>query len=211
MCGWKGAVGAAALALGTAIGAEAASVGTPEYTQFLPVWLTAGPGLPEQPVPALLNLPPGWQVGDAAVVIARGPDVPPAMRDDFSAAVIDGGAALLELHLRAGQEEELPGLLAEALNTLRIGHGAGLVVAVGYGRIAAATLGVLEAEPGKAGGYTAAAVLEAGASAVAAGRPPAPEEAWPVRAPLLCEVLGTALPGEAGFVEGCARALFTPW
>lgn len=203
--------GAVVLGLGAVGAAEAASVGTPEYTQFLPVWLAPGPGLPEHPVPALLNLPPGWQAGDAAVVVVRGRDAPQAIRDEFSAAVIDSGAALLELHLRADQEEDLPGTFAEALNTLRIGYGAGLVVAVGYGRVAEVTLGLMEAERGKAGGYTAAAVLEPGAAVVAAGALPPPGEAWPVRAPLLCEVLGTALPGEAGFSDGCARALFLPW
>lgn len=198
--------GAAALAMMAATGAAAASIGTPEYTEFVAVWLTGS--TEEHPVPALLNLPPGWQPGDAAVVIAQGRDAPEGLRYALTAAVIDAGAAVLEVHVQAGREEELPQTLADGLVTLRGGFGAGLVVAVGGGVTAPAVLRALEAERAGVGGYNAAAAMEDGRLRVAAGFAPAVSEGWSMRAPMLCRILAGVLDVVPhGFVEGCAREL----
>lgn len=204
---WKSGVAALAMAAGP-VGASAAPVGSAEYTQFLPVWLASGPGSADYPVPALLNLPPGWQSGDAAVVVAKGRDTPHEMRDQLVAALLDAGAAVLELHVEPGREATLPGSFADALGTLRVGFGAGLVAAVGYGWGAAATLAAVEGTRPGIGGYNAAVVLDTDAPRLARGEMPAVSEAWPVRAPMFCEVLATGLGAmPAGFVEGCAREL----
>jgi hypothetical protein len=205
---WKAGAFALAAVAGLGGTASAASVGSAEYTQFLPVWLSPGPGTPDHPVPALLNLPAGWQAGDAAVVVARGRDAPQELRDQLISAIIDAGAAVLELHVEPGREATLPAGFADALVTLRGGFGAGLVAAVGYGWGAAATLGAVEATHPGIGGYNAAVVLDAGAPRLARGEMPPAGEAWPVRAPMFCAVLATGLGAmPAGFVEGCAREL----
>ncbi len=204
---WIGVPGASARDPGTVERAEAAPAGTPERRPVLPACLTRMPSQAERPFRAVLNLPPGWMPGGAAVVVARGRDVPYAAGRAFSAAVVDGGAALLELQLRPDQEEDLPATFAEALTTLRIGFGAGLVVAVGYGRVAAAaTLGLPQADPREDGDGTSAATPEREAMA-ARGL----AAAGPDHAPLPCGVLGTALPGEARFAAGSAHDMFQPW
>ncbi|MGG5808347.1 hypothetical protein [Falsiroseomonas sp. CW058] len=207
-CRRAGALALAAMVAGTAPGAapSAASIGTPEYTQFLPVWLTPGPGMADHPVPALLNLPPGWQPGDAAAVIAKGPDMPDGLRHRLTAAMLDAGAAVVEIHVLDAGLAELPATLVDALATLRVGFGAGLVVAIGAGGTAAAVLDAVHSAAH--GGFTAAAVPEGAAPRLAAGRPPPAVEAWPSRAPLLCDVLASALAtrGE-GFAADCSRTL----
>ncbi len=201
---------AAALAtmVGTAGGAQAAFMGSAEYTQFLPVWLSPDPSTPDHPVPALLNLPSGWQAGDAAVVVAKGRDTPREMRDQLVSALIDAGAAVLELHIEPGREGTLPGGLGDALVTLRGGFGAGLVAAIGYGWGGPATLAAVETQWPGVGGYNAAVVLDAGAPRLARGEAPPAGEAWPVRAPLFCQVLAAGISDHpSGFVAGCAQDL----
>ena len=78
--------------------ARAASLGTTENTLFLPVWLGPGSAFDGHANPALLNLPPGWASGDAAVVLAPGGDWPPGTRDRLLAALLDAGAAVLEVN-----------------------------------------------------------------------------------------------------------------
>jgi hypothetical protein len=137
--GWRALLPAAALALGIGSGSVpggAASIGTPENTQFLPVWLGPGSDALHFGAPALLNLPPGWSQGDAGVVVAPGGAWAPGARDRLVAGLLDAGAAVLELNR---PREGLPGEdplrrdLAEALATLHAGFGAGLVVLLGEG------------------------------------------------------------------------------
>ena len=203
--GLRRACAAAALAL-AAPGAGAASIGTPEYTEFLPVWLSQV--TPGNPVPALLNLPPGWQAGDAVVVVAAGPGAPEALRYRLSAAVIDAGAAVLEVHIATGREADLPRVLAEGLTALRETYSAGVVVAIGADRTAAAVLAAVHSDQVVGGGYNGAAVMQDGRLRVVAGAAPGMGEGWPRRAPMLCTILaGVFEATPRGFVEGCAREL----
>ncbi len=205
---WKAGALALAMLAGSGTGARASVFGGGEHTQFLPVWLNPGAGTPEHPVPALLNIPQGWQVGDAAVVIAKGAAMPDRLRHDLTSALIDSGAAVLELHVAAGREGELPGSYADALVTLRLGFGAGLVAVAGHGWAGPATLAAAGQLRPDVGGYNAAVVLDEDAPQVARGELPPASEAWATRAPLFCEVLTVVLgQSPAGFVTGCAREL----
>ena len=192
---------AAGLASVLAAGSAAAwSVGTPEYTEFLPVWIEGD--APGHPAPALLNLPPGWRAGDAAVVLARGEDAPEGLRYRLTAELIDAGAAVLEVYVHPGEERGLPRLMTGALTSMRVGFGAGLVVAVGAGPTAQAVLGAA------GGGYNGAAALEGGVMRVVAGAAPGLSEGWSSRAPMLCGMIAGAMELSAGgFVQGCAREL----
>jgi hypothetical protein len=159
-------------------------------------------------VPALLNIPQGWQVGDAAVVIAKGREMPERFRHALTSALIDSGAAVLEVHVEPGREDELPGTYADALVTLRLGFGAGLVAAAGEGWAGPATLGAVRAVRPVIGGYNAAVLLDEEAPRVARGEVPPAHEIWTLRAPLFCEVLTVALgAAPSGFASGCAREL----
>ncbi|WP_237217885.1 hypothetical protein, partial [Falsiroseomonas oryziterrae] len=113
---------------------RAASIGTTENTQYVGVW-TDEQVRPEGSGPALLNLPPGWLTGDAAVVIAPGGPWDPGQRDVLVAALLDSGAAVLELNEpRAGpRAAAIRADLAAAYRTLRETYGAGLLVALGTG------------------------------------------------------------------------------
>ena len=64
---------AAALASFLACPAAASAVGT-DYTSMESVWVDAvsPDGTTGHTIPALLNVPPAWMVGDAAVVVLRG-------------------------------------------------------------------------------------------------------------------------------------------
>jgi hypothetical protein len=213
--GWRALLPAAALALGIGSGSVpggAASIGTPENTQFLPVWLGPGSDALHFGAPALLNLPPGWSQGDAGVVVAPGGAWAPGARDRLVAGLLDAGAAVLELNR---PREGLPGEdplrrdLAEALATLHAGFGAGLVVLLGEGEGGEAALAVGADAAGRGRAHLAAAIRLGPEPAFLAGQV-SPEEAWPARAPLLCEVLAVAQPDDAvGFADACAAGLLT--
>jgi hypothetical protein len=208
--GWRSLLPAAvALALGIGT-AGAASLGTTENTQVLPVWLGPGSDGTQVSAPALLNLPPAWTPGDAGVVVAPGGAWEPGARDRLVAALLDAGAAVLELNQpRDGLpgEDPLRRDLAEALRTLHLGFSAGLVVVVGEGTAGEAALAVgAEAAAGERSHF-AAAIRLGPAPAFLPGQVP-PAEAWPSRAPLLCEVLALAQPaGAAGFASACTAGL----
>jgi hypothetical protein len=205
---WKAGAFALAAMAGLSAEARASVQGGGEYTQFLPVWLNPDAGTPEHPVPALLNIPQGWQVGDAAVVLAKGRDMPDRMRHAVTSALLDSGAAVLELYVEPGHEADLAGSFADALVTLRIGFGAGLVAAAGHGLGGPATLDAAQLMRPGVGGYNAAVVLDEDAPRVARGEVPPPSEVWTIRAPLFCEALTVAMGhSPAGFTAGCARDL----
>lgn len=189
--GMRALLPAVALLAGMAAGeGRAASVGTAELTQFQSVWLWPGRGVGTGEAPSLLNLPPGWVAGDAAVVIAAGGDWPPGLRDRLVAALLDAGAAVLELN---PAQQGTPAMAA-ALATLATTQGAGLVVAIGHG----APIGAAAAAAMPDGRRYAAAVdLGPGRPVFLFGEAPAAED-WPARAPLFCDVLAAAAAGQGG-------------
>lgn len=153
------------------------------------IWVTAIPdagGTRRDAIPALLTLPAGWSVGDAAVVclVSRGPADP--SRGRLRAALLADGAAVLEIDPRRLAEAEGSPLawLRGAFHALRRMQGAGLLVAIGFGPAGAAAL--------NAARDSAADVPSAGVApdlprmTVVAGRQPLPDEGWPVRALLPC-------------------------
>lgn len=205
-----------------------------EYTRFEPLWVEdPRPGASAEACRrfALLNLPPGWQAGDAAAVrLSRhgAPADPDAER--LTAALLQAGAAVLERATGEGCAPEggphlAPDPLADlfgALVALRREAGAGLVLAIGIGALgpqvlAAADPGLAEAYLGQgAPGFVAALAMGAGgAPAIRPGQAPAAAEGWSVRAPLLCDLLhrvsaegGAAVPDRgaclAVLVDGAA-------
>jgi hypothetical protein len=196
------------LGLGTAMPSGAASPGTTEPPQFLAVWLHPGLGLARPDAPALLNLPPGWMAGDAVVVIVPG-DWPPGLRDGFMAALLESGAAVLELHaLRPG----LPGAdplrdeIAAGLRAAREAVGAGIVVLVGRGAAGDVALAAA-AEAATADGTRFAAAVRLGAPRPAIVFRAAPDtQAWPARAPLFCDLLANARAQDEADAAAACRA-----
>lgn len=171
-------------------------------------------------LPGLLTTPPGWAPGDAAVVLlpARYPAERLHLR--LAEALLAEGAALLEVDPDAARglspesaatapegamagEALLPDLLG-ALAALRRHPGAGLVAVIGLGEGgagAAALAAVSDAAaarlpPGAGAGYAAAIALTERGAGFAPGAPPSAAEAWPLRAPLLCEAVAWAAAGE---------------
>ena len=74
-----------------------------------PLWLQP-PGA-DAPFPVLLTLPPGWQPGDAAIVLLPDPDRPEALRHRLAAALLAAEAAVVVLDPQAAWAE-LPALPA---------------------------------------------------------------------------------------------------
>ncbi len=203
----RGLLSVSALLLGVA-GAEAAPVGTTEHTQFVSIW-TPDPDAPRGTRPAgLLNVPPGWTAGDAAVLLAPGGAWPDGMRDRLVAALLEGGAAVLEVApLSAGAPiVAVAAELAGGLRLLREVEGAGLVVVIGFAEGGEAALAAGGSLPAGVEGFAAAVKLGPGAPVFASG--PVPEaEAWSVRAPLFCDLLAGLQPAAAGFADHCQVGL----
>jgi len=217
-------------ALAAALAWPASPVLGTEHTRMEPVWIdTVAPdGAAGHTIPALLNLPSAWMVGDAAVLILSDGPWPGLARERLVARLLGEGAAVLELDVTAARgfgpenakvgppataDELLPDVRG-AVETLRRDAGAGLVVALGHG--AGGDAAVLEAEaerasqPGGAGGIAAAASLGPGPAHFALGGAET-GRGWPFRAGLLCEMLATeALPFEPGAGAECRRALVGP-
>lgn len=197
----------AALLSGLAFGgASGASIGTAENTQFVPLWMASPQGIGVEDAPALLNMPPGWATGDAAVVLAPGGDWPPGQRDRLVSLLLDSGAAVLELNPpRPGGPAAEAGMAA-ALGSLREGFGAGVVVAIGHG-----TAGEAAMTPGawavsdREGGYAAAVRIGPGAPFFLFGTAPR-AESWPQRAWLFCDLLALAQPATAPDIIGPCQA-----
>jgi hypothetical protein len=218
---------AATLLLGLA--APAAAL---EHTRFEPLWIDPAfaPGEPPAvpyDVPALLNLPPGWMLGDAAAVIIADPPPAQPWPDRLTAALLAAGAAVLELDVFAarGLAPDSDGnpalatrdLLADAFGTLlalRREAGAGVVVLLGTGIGGEAALlageeAVAARHVGPAGPrFAAVAGLGPGRPGFAAGVVPPAREAWGQRAPLLCALLARAVAHAALPLTGDATA---PW
>jgi len=201
---------AAALGLSLSLAAPAGAL---EPTRFEALWIApVGPDA-LRPVPSLLNLPRGWQPGDAAAVLLIDPPGAHALRDAVLGALLDRGAAVLELDANAARgfsadsdrdpppptPHTLLQDLAGALAALHRDTGAGVVVAIGHGLGGAAVM--LAADPAIAADafgpegprFAAHAALGPGLPRFAAGPRPPAAEAWPARAPQLCQVLAWAL------------------
>ena len=202
-----------------------------EQSRVEPVWIESlapdGDGV--HTISALLSLPPGWMVGDAAALLLSDGPWPGTARERLVAALLGEQAAVLEFDMRAarrlGMEDarvgpeptavELALDVGAAVEVLRRETGAGLVVALGHGvggdaALAAASLERSAPEPDRAG-LVAAASLGPGSWRVALGGA-APGRGWPVRAERLCAVLAwAALPAEGlRSDEECRRALAGP-
>jgi hypothetical protein len=181
-----------------------------DYTRFEPLWLapsmappgTAAPQPPpfERQAPVLLNLPPGWMVGDAAAVVVADHPGGDGTRDRLVAALLAERAAVLELNMHTAARglstdnraaspaapsaaQLLPDLFG-ALLALRGDAGAGVVVAIGQGlsgdaALLAAGEAAAAAHLGAAGPRFAALVAlgPAGRPAFAAGTAPPEAEA----------------------------------
>jgi hypothetical protein len=211
MDGMRALLPTAALLLGTgSVTAPAASIGTTENTQYLPVWIADEVGSMPR-ASALLNLPPGWSSGDAVTIVAPGGAWPPGQRDRLVAALLDAGAAVLEPNVvRPGlpREAAMDRMLIEALRTAQEALGAGLVVAVGRDEGGSAALRAAE-EAKRAGGaeFAAAVRLGPGAPVFHPGRV-GPGESWPARATLFCDLLASVSPAEeAALGSSCQTSL----
>lgn len=160
---------------------------------------------------ALLTEPSGWSLGDAAAVVVADHEGRDAARDRLTGAMLAEGAAVLELGtggLCGGAAGPVAALFG-ALRVLRWEAGAGLVVAIGHGAGGELALSAVSEEEAAAhlgsssrDRYAAAASFGAGRAAYAPGQAPAREEAWPLRAGLLCEVLARASAPEGVGEEG---------
>jgi len=177
-----------------------------EYTRFEPLVVTPAvrPGEPAGcTAVALLNLPPVWREGDAAVVMLAPWQTRDPARDRLVGAMLFEHAAVLELAIAPCPEAEttdatdaLPEALG-ALVSLRRAAGAGVVVAIGYGPGARRMLDtVMEAEArarlGERGPrFAAAAALGDGPPAFAMGPAQPRRERASERLALLCDALGS--------------------
>ncbi len=203
-----------------------------EHARMEPIWIETAASLGKEgslTVPALLNLPPGWTVGDAAVLVLSDAPWPGSARENLASALLDEGAAVLELdsnaargfgpeNPRAGPEPTAAELALDvraAAEALRRDTGAGLVVALGHGAagdaaVLAASVERRAAHPDGAG-LVAAASLGPGPARFALGGA-APGRGWPVRAQRLCRVLAAvvAAPAGARTEAECRRALADP-
>ena len=183
-----------------------------EYTRFEPLVVSAAtrPGEAAGCTHlALLNLPPAWRAGDAAVVMLAPWRSSDPTRDQLVGALLHEQAAVLEL-VPCAAPDPLPDAMG-ALVALRRDAGAGIVVAIGYGPGARRMLDVIGeqeavARLGDTGPrFAAAAALGDGSPAFAHGADQPPREGAPRRLGMLCEALGEV----AGALPEAQRA--APW
>jgi hypothetical protein len=188
-------------ALGPFLGAPAAAS---EFPAFELLDVRSGIA-PECDTVAPLHLPPTWKTGDGAIVLLTVTSRHDAMRDALIEALLSEEAAVLELGparcegSRDGNDSVITGALG-ALEAVTRTAGAGLVVAIGYGRGGTAVLDLVR-EPAAnllgANGprYAAAVAIDRGRLAFAlAPRLPAREQAA-FRLTALCQALAAALAG----------------
>jgi hypothetical protein len=177
-----------------------------EHTLFRSLTVaTAAPDAPDG-VPALLNLPPGWQPGGVAAVLLFDPPGAHALRDTLLVALLESGAAVLELDsstargfsMESGRAPPPPTVaalvadLAGALASARQEAGAGRVIAFGHGLGAEAVLRAGEA-PGHDGPhYAAVAALGPEATVFRNARAERAGDGWAQRLPWLCTVIAYA-------------------
>jgi hypothetical protein len=203
-----------------------------EHARMEPVWIEAvGPdGEKGLTLAALLNLPPGWMFGDAAVLVLSDGPWPDLARERLIGALLGQSAAVLELDVKKARQagsdkspagpaptvEELSLDVRAAVDVLRRDTGAGLVVALGHGAGGEAVLLAASREGAKGvdrerAGLAAAASLGPEPARFSLGGAE-PGRGWAVRAEILCGVLaGVAPPAEAVPAGAdCRRALVAP-
>ena len=208
---WRGLLTALAILAAPHAGRADDALPQPEPVQVLPAWIFPGGDHSGPPLPALINHPPGWSSGDAAVLLVPGADWPAGAREALREAMLAADAAVLEM------AEPPPALLlpqlSDALRALRRDHGAGLVVVIGRGASGQAALGLRDAirpedaPPVFSPPFAALIRLGPGAPGFVAGQASRTEN-WPHRARLLCDLLTAApLPDVPGLPEACRAAL----
>ena len=156
-------IGLALLAMAPLAGAlaMAQTAGSTEYMTFHPLWFSAGAGPDGQcEAMGLLNLPAGWSTGDGAAVIMTARELRDATRDPLVAALLQEGAAVLEIvsaatvrcpgnhsgASRAAPISDSQGLFRATRDALGQVAGAGLLVAIGYQAEGDAALSVAQAD-----------------------------------------------------------------
>lgn len=199
----------------------AAAVAEPVWREA--VWVSpAGAGAA---IPGLLSVPSGWQPGDAAALLLPAGPAPDPLRHRVAEALLAAEAAVLDLDPQAAgrhvpglpprpglQPDEVRPALAAAAGVLRQEVGAGLTVVIGFGLAGDAALAAAEgsAAGAPAPGFAAAAALGGtGPARFRAGVPPPAAQAWPRRAPLLCDLLAQPA-AEPEARQRCTRALLGP-
>jgi hypothetical protein len=207
--GWRAALAAMALATGLAGAAGAASPGITEHTRFLPVWLDRGDRLHAEAPMALLNLPPGWDPGDAIAILAPGGDWPIGLRDRLVAALLDAGAAVLEMGWPATAElpETVRAQIAAAILAARFQLGGGLILVIGRAEAGSHALAVA-GELHEPDGAPMAAALRLGPGPARFAIADVPGMfAFPERPALLCALLAGVQPaGEPDVLAACQGA-----
>lgn len=154
-----------------------------EHTRFQALDVVATEAGATRRVPAMLNLPAGWQEGGPAAVLLFDPAGAPGLRDALLVALLDAGSAVLELDAATARgfsadsaaNPPVPtvGSLVRDLEAARAmlrDQGAGPVVAIGYGLGGAAAL---LASDGPSG-FAARASLGPGEAAFRGGGPDMP-------------------------------------
>lgn len=199
---------ALSLALATCL---AGGAGATEHTTFsLLTFPPAGPDRTDCIADALLSTPPGWQAGDAAVLLAAPAGRGDAARDRLVAGLLEEGAAVAEAALDGAVDcawtapaPAPAAVMAGALQALRTTTGAGLTVVIAFGPAGGAALTPAawpEATP-----VAALWVTPEGVAIRAAAAAPA-REAWPQRIGPFCARVAAALDGPAAG-DRCAAAL----
>ena len=216
-----------------ALACSTAPAAAREHTRVEAFWVSAAgsDGRTGHTVPALLNLPGGWMAGDAAALVLSDGPWPGSSRERLVAALLEEGAAVLELDVntargisperaRAGTPPAPAELVIEvrdAVAALQRDATAGLVVALGHAAGGeAAMLAAAAARREPADGLAAGASLGPGPAAFALGGVPTEGDlgvhrGWPVRANRLCGVLAAAaVPSQTSAETDCRRALVGP-
>lgn len=201
--GWPARLVAMALLCGLAAEVRAApAILEPPFDlpHDLGLWIATGAERLDGPGMAILTHPAGWRSGDAAVVIAPGGEWTDRLRARLVAALLEAGAAVLDLP-QSGPWA--PGL-GPAIHALRRDASAGIIVAIGRGEGGEAALALAGAPQPDA----------AGLARIGPGLPifrfaeVAPAEGWPGRAALFCALLADLAPPDApGLGEACRAAL----
>jgi hypothetical protein len=189
----------------------AGGAGATEHTTFsLLTFPPAGPDRTDCIADALLSTPPGWQAGDAAVLLAAPAGPGDAARDRLVAGLLEEGAAVAEAAIDGAVDcawtapgAEPAAMLAGALQALRTTAGAGLTVVIAFGPAGGVALTPAAWPP--AAPVAALWVGPAGVAIRAAAAAPA-GEAWPQRIAPFCARVAAALEG-VGEEGRCAAAL----
>jgi hypothetical protein len=172
------------------------------------VWIPSEGVEAREAIPALLTVPAGWSVGDAAVLVVA-PQALRATRPALSDALLAEDAAVLEITLRGRPAAPW---LGSAVRHLVHQQGAGLVVAIGPASAgealdAAARRARYAPPTDHLRALAAAIILPPDGASFIQGAAPEPEQGWPQRAPLLCAALARAAPLAA---SDCVSALLAP-